>query len=90
MMSERRVGSLTLGVSLVGFGILFLLRIFVDSIDYWAILKFWPVVFILLGVEILVFSLTNKGLKFKLDFFSVITVFFGAGDRSVLQRKTRF
>lgn len=50
----RRVGSVTFGVTLICYGILFLTRIFVPALQYHIIFQCWPVVFILLGVEILV------------------------------------
>lgn len=50
----RRVGSVTFGITLICYGILFLVRIFVPELKYHFIFQCWPVVFILLGVEILV------------------------------------
>ena len=50
----RRVGSVTFGITLICFGILFLIRIFVPELQYHIIFQCWPIVFILLGVEILV------------------------------------
>ena len=49
----RRIGSVTLGITLICYGILFLIRIFVPVLPYRIIFQCWPVVFILLGVEIL-------------------------------------
>lgn len=50
----RRVGSVTFGITLICYGILFLIRIFVPALPYHFIFQCWPVVFILLGIEILV------------------------------------
>lgn len=50
----RRVGSVTFGIVLICYGILFLVHIFVPVMGYRIIFKCWPVIFILLGVEILV------------------------------------
>lgn len=50
----RRVGSVTFGITLVCYGVLFLVRIFVPALQYHIIFQCWPVVFILLGIEILV------------------------------------
>lgn len=50
----RRVGSVTFGITLVCYGILFLVHIFVPALRYSFIFRCWPVVFILLGGEILV------------------------------------
>jgi len=52
-MKSRKIGVLTLGVALVAFGLLYLLRVFVPGWDYLAVLRFWPFVLILLGAEVL-------------------------------------
>ena len=52
-MRTRRVGTFTLGSGLIIFGILFMLRVFTNIISYSMVFKLWPVLFILLGVEIL-------------------------------------
>lgn len=49
----RRVGSVTFGVVLVVTGVLFLLKVFFPALDYLMIFRFWPVILILLGVEVL-------------------------------------
>lgn len=53
-LRTRRVGSVTFGLTLILFGVLFLLHIVVPSLHYEIIFQFWPVVFVLLGIEILV------------------------------------
>ncbi len=53
-LQPRRVGSVTFGLTLVLFGVLFLIHIVVPTLHYEMIFQFWPVVFVLLGVEILV------------------------------------
>ncbi len=53
-LRTRRVGSVTFGLTLVLFGVLFLLHIVVPWLHYEFIFQFWPVVFVLLGIEILV------------------------------------
>lgn len=55
-VQTRRVGSVTFGISLVCYGILFLVHIFVPIVRYSFIFRCWPVIFILLGGEILVES----------------------------------
>lgn len=66
-MGERRVGTFTFGISLVVFGIMFLIRtIFVDF-DYTFIFHLWPVMFILLGLEVLYYSIRYKDIHFKYD-----------------------
>ena len=53
-MAAKRVGSVTFGLTLVVFGVLFLLSAFIRSLNYLEIIKFWPVIFISLGIEMLV------------------------------------
>lgn len=53
-LRTRRVGSVTFGLTLILFGVLFLLHIVVPLLHYEIIFQFWPVVFVLLGIEILV------------------------------------
>lgn len=49
----RRVGSVTFGVVLIVTGILFLLHMFLPNLNYVMIFRFWPVILILLGLEVL-------------------------------------
>lgn len=50
----RRVGGLTCGIAMVGFGILFLLNTLFGLIDYTTIFSLWPILLICLGVEMLI------------------------------------
>lgn len=82
-MKVRRIGSFTCGAILVTAGIAFLLHQFIPSITYEAIFSFWPVILILLGVEILVSNAlcrynnktTEKCVEFKYDFAAVVLIF---------------
>lgn len=73
----RRVGTVTLGVTLLCYGVLFLVHIFAPSLQYAYIARCWPVVFILLGCEIL---WENRGsekqeCRVVYDFAAVIMLF---------------
>lgn len=70
----RRVGTVTFGITLVCYGILFLVHIFVPMVRYSFIFRCWPIVFILLGGEILVESHKCKTGEWKMiyDFPAVI------------------
>ena len=49
----HRVGTITLGVTMILIGVIFLVQLFFDVLDYGWIWKLWPVIFIMLGVEVL-------------------------------------
>ena len=80
-MKTRRVGSLTCGALLIIFGVLFMVHMFVPALKYEFIIKFWPVILIALGVEMLL-SCRNKeeGIKLKYDgaaiFLTILLGFF--------------
>lgn len=75
-MRTRRVGTLTLGIMLITSGVLFLLRSFTSNLSYEFIFKLWPIIFILLGLEILYANYnSNKDKKLLYDktaFFLII------------------
>lgn len=52
-VSIRRVGSVTFGVVLIVTGILFLIHLFFPAMDFYSVYRFWPVMLILLGLEVL-------------------------------------
>lgn len=70
----RRVGSVTFGITLVCYGILFLVHIFVPMVKYSFIFRCWPVIFIILGGEILVenYKCRTKEWKMVYDFPAVL------------------
>jgi len=61
----HRVGVITAGASLVGFGIVFLLQQFME-LDFVFIIKFWPLILISLGAEVIVSSFMEEG-TYKYD-----------------------
>ena len=58
----HRVGTLTLGITMLAIGILYFVRIFWSGMDAMWIYRFWPVIFISLGVEILLAN-AQKGVQ---------------------------
>ena len=54
---SHRVGSLTAGISMVGYGVMFLLHLFLDMVDYRMMFSLWPVMLIVLGLELLLSNL---------------------------------
>lgn len=73
-MKQRRVGTFTLGITLVAFGVLFLVHMFVPAVSYYFIYSCWPVIIMLLGVEILYYAVRYKNESFKYDFAAVIII----------------
>lgn len=73
-VQTRRVGSVTFGIALICYGIMFLVHIFVPDLPYHIIFRCWPVCFILLGIEILVENHKSRdsGLRFQYDFPAVL------------------
>ena len=70
----HRVGTITLGVTMVAIGVLYLIQIFWGGIEYVWICKLWPVIFILLGVEILLANARKNG-EFVYDKVGIILTF---------------
>jgi hypothetical protein len=67
-MRSRRVGTLTLGVSLIGAGLLFAAHLFVPGIlTYYYIFRLWPVILVLLGAEVLAANIRNRDEKIIYD-----------------------
>lgn len=52
----RRVGSVTFGTVLVITGVIHLLQQFFPKLDYVTIFRFWPIILIGLGIEVLLGS----------------------------------
>ena len=48
-------------------GMMFLLSAFIKSFNYLDVIKFWPVIFISLGIEMLVHAFSKNAEKAKLD-----------------------
>ncbi|RKM60517.1 hypothetical protein D6855_07350 [Butyrivibrio sp. CB08] len=53
-LRTHRVGSITAGLSMIIFGALFILHLFIGNLDYSLIFKCWPFMIIGLGLELLI------------------------------------
>ena len=73
-MRQRRVGAITLGGVLILYGVLFLLHMFIEEISYRLIFRMWPVVFLVLGIEVLVSAVRFKDMQFKYDYAAIIII----------------
>lgn len=74
MFKGRRVGTFTTGIVLVLFGIMFLLHLIYPGFNYLIIASLWPVILILLGMEIIVAYIINKEDVMKYDFHAIILI----------------
>lgn len=77
----HRVGTITFGLMLVGFGVGFLLRIINPDITYFAVWQYWPCTLISLGIEVLISTFYAE--KAKYDGWAIalcfLIVFFSMG-----------
>ena len=71
----HRVGTITLGVTMISIGVIYLLQLFFHILDYMWI---WPVIFIMLGVEILVSNVRSGG-QFIYDKAGIVLIFVLSG-----------
>ncbi|HEX9025666.1 MAG TPA: hypothetical protein VF839_04320 [Clostridium sp.] len=74
MIKGRRVGTLTSGIVLVVFGVLFLLRLVTNNINILLITSLWPFILVSVGIEIIVAYIINKEEKIQYDFGAIILV----------------
>ena len=64
-MRTHKVGTLTLGCMLILFGVLFLVHLFTGFMSFQFIFRLWPVVFLLLGVEVLLSAIPTKRFQLR-------------------------
>lgn len=76
-MKIKRVGTISMGIALISFGII----LFLSQINKFSalnlVLKIWPAILILIGLEILWYRYTIKdeGIVIKYDIFSIFIIF---------------
>ncbi len=56
----HRVGTITAGLSLIAFGVLFILHLFMSAFSYTTIFRLWPFILICLGVEVLLTNFSKE------------------------------
>lgn len=74
MFKRRRVGTLTGGIVLVVFGVMFLLRLVITNINIFLIASLWPLILVGVGIEIIAACIINKEEKMQYDFSAIILV----------------
>lgn len=75
MRHEHRVGGITLGLTLIVFGALYLVSLVWEKIPIRLVMQLWPCVLILLGVEILAANTKWKD-SFRIDGAAVVMTAF--------------
>ena len=78
---SHRVGSITAGVSMIGIGVMFLLHLVFDIVDYRTMFSLWPVMLILLGLELLLSNFATKKIVYDKTaiFLLIVMIFFTMG-----------
>jgi thiol:disulfide interchange protein len=71
-MRIKRVGTLTMGLSLICAGVLFAIHLFIPGIlTYYYIFRLWPLILILLGAEVLFANMRNREDKILYDGWAI-------------------
>ena len=73
-MRIHKVGSISAGASLILFGCAFFAHTFFDVLNYALILKFWPLILVSLGIEILFYRKEENVALDKGSVFLALTV----------------
>lgn len=73
-MAKRKTGTVTLGISLVGLGVLFLIHQFFPFLTFQILMMVWPCILILLGIEILVSYFINRDAPLRFDGVSIVLI----------------
>lgn len=78
---SHRVGSVTAGLAMVGYGVMFLLHLFFELVDYQMMFSLWPVMLILLGLELLISNFSTKKIVYDKAaiFLLIVMTFFAMG-----------
>ena len=78
---SHRVGSVTAGLTMVGYGVMFFLHLFLDLVDYQMMFSLWPVMLILLGLELLISNFSTKKIVYDKAaiFLLIVMTFFAMG-----------
>ena len=75
MKGQKRVGTLTMGISLIYIGIVLILSLFLKLNVILLCVRLFPIVLVFLGIEVLAFAITNKTEeKLKYDGISMLLI----------------
>lgn len=76
-MKNKRVGTISMGIVLIGFGVLILIAQINKLSAVELAVRFWPMILILIGGEVLWYSYRTKDeedIKIRYDVFSILIV----------------
>ena len=73
----HRVGSITVGCSLVAMGVLFLVHLFTEFISAAFIFKLWPIILIGIGMELLISNFETR--QYVYDKAAILLIFVMTG-----------
>ncbi len=81
VIKPRRVGTVSIGISMVTFGVMFLLSSVFGILSYETVFALWPVILIAYGLELLVFSFFKGKLMYDKGavFIMLLLMVFAAG-----------
>ncbi len=81
VIKPRRVGTVSIGISMVTFGVMFLLSSVFGLLSYETVFALWPVILIAYGLELLVFSFFKGKLTYDKGavFIMILLMVFAAG-----------
>ena len=71
-MRTHKVGTVTLGIMLILFGVLFLIHLWTGALSFHIIFDLWPLVFLFLGAEVFLSLLPLSNTEFRLDGWSIV------------------
>lgn len=81
----HRVGTITTGVSMMVFGIMFLVHLTFGALSYTMIFSFWPIILIGLGAELLFSNFSKTKIIYdKASIFLTIVMSFFAMSMAIL------
>ncbi|MGN0483102.1 MAG: hypothetical protein ACI4HI_06090 [Lachnospiraceae bacterium] len=78
----HHVGSITFGLTLILCGIIYLVHVFIPAVEVLQVIRFWPCILILLGMEVLAANAQEK-VEFVYDktaiFLTALVILFAIG-----------
>jgi hypothetical protein len=74
-MKNRRIGTFTLGVSLVAAGVLSIFSLFTGFVNIFTVMKLSPLILVSLGLEILITNAVCRDEEMHIDGWAILVIF---------------